>query len=120
MNSEVLTFDRLPIAVTQLLDKVNRIEKILTRPIEAPKPQRFSFIGAVDYLNELGFIISKSKLSKLTADGKLPCSKFNSRLVFEKDELDEWVASQTVTVGDKPEVALTLAKSANRKINRKP
>ena len=119
MNNEVLTFDRLPIAVNQLIDAVNRIEKMLTRPTEPPNPLRFGFIGAVDYLNGLGFSISKSKLSKLTAEGKLPCYKFNGRIVFEKEKLDEWVASQMVTVGDTSEVALTLAKSANRKRRHK-
>ena len=116
MKSEELTFDRLPIAVTQLLETVNRIEKILTRPVEAPKPQRFSFIGAVGYLNELGYTISESKFSKLSAEGKLPSAKFNNRLVFEQSELDAWVKSQTVAVGDKSDVALSLAASANRKL----
>ena len=113
--NEVLTFDRLPITVTQILDKVNRIEAILIKPSEPPKPQRFDFNGTLDYLNELGYTISSSRLQKLTASGGIPCRKFNNRLVFEKLELDSWVESKCEPVG-RSEAALTLAKSANRKL----
>ena len=116
--NEVLTFDRLPVAVSQMIDKLNRIEMILVKPVEPSKPQRFDFNGAFDYLNnKLGVTFSKSKLQKSSALGTIPCRKFNNRLVFEKDELDAWVQSQTVTVSDNSAV-LTLAASANRKLKK--
>ena len=116
---ETLTFDRLPIAVTQLLEKVNRIETILIKPTEPPKPQRFDFNGALGYLNQQGLTFSKSQMQKKTSAGKIPCKKFNGRLVFDKKELDYWIEAQTVTVGDNSDAALTLAQSANRKLKRK-
>jgi hypothetical protein len=64
----------------------------------------------------LGYKISPSKLQKLTADGKIPCYKFNNRLVFERSELDRWIESKTVKVGDNSDVALTLAKRTNCKL----
>ena len=112
---EAISFDRLPVAVTQIWDTVNRIETLLIKPAESQKPQRFDFNGALHYLNGLGYIMSKSKQQKLCADGKMPCSKFNNRLVFEKSELDAWIESQTVTVGNNS-AALTLAASANFKL----
>ena len=116
MNN-VLTFDRLPNAVAEISDRLYRIEMLLTKPAEPPKPQRFDFNGALDYLNGLGYTMSKSKGQKLSASGKIPCRKFNNRLVFEKCELDEWAQSQTVAVGDESP-ALILAKSANNKLRR--
>ena len=112
---EAISFDRLPVAVTKIWDTVNRIETLLTKPEVSPKPQRFDFNGALDYLNKSGYTMSKSKQQKLCADGKIPCRKFNNRLVFEKSELDAWIESHTVTVGQS-DAALTLARSANRKM----
>ena len=114
---ETISFDRLPVVVSQILDKVNRIEMLLIKPSEPPKKVRFDFNGALVYFNELGYTFSKSKLQKGSATGKIPCHKFNGRLVFEKCELDAWIQSQTVTVGDNS-AALTLSASANRKLRR--
>ena len=112
---EAISFDRLPVAVTKILDKVNRIEMLLIKPEVAPKPQRFDFNGSLDYINESGYPMGISKWQKLCADGKAPCRKFNNRLVFEKTELDAWIESHTVTVGQS-DAALRLARSANRKL----
>ena len=115
-----ISFDRLPVAVTQMMDKLNRIEMMLINTAEPPKPQRFDFDGALSYINEQGYTFSKSKMQKWSATGEIPCRKFNNRLVFEKCEIDAWVQSQTVTVCDKS-AALTLARVANRKLGgRKP
>ena len=113
---ETLSFDRLPIAVTQLLEKVNRIEAILIKPSDPPKPQRFDFNGALGYLNQQGLTFSKSQMQKKSATGEIPCRKFNNRLVFERTELDAWVEFQTVKVGNNSDAALVLAASANRKL----
>jgi len=114
---ETLNFEKMPSAMMQVLERLGRIEMMLMKPTETPKPQRFDFNGTLDYLKGLGYTIGDSKLQKLTASGKIPCSKFNNRLVFEKSALDAWVQSQTVQVGNNSEAAdLTLAKSANRKL----
>ena len=112
---ESINFDRLPIAVSQIRDTVNRIEMMLIKPEKPTKPQRFDFNGALDYINESGYVFSKSKMQKVSATGEIPCRKFNNRLVFEKSELDAWIESKTVTVGNNSP-ALSLAKSANRKL----
>jgi len=111
-----LTFDRLPAAVSQLLEKVNRIETLLMRPVEPQKPQRFDFNGALDYLNSLGYTFSKSQLQKSSASRNIPCYRFNGRLIFDKCELDAWVESKCEPVGHS-DAALELARSANRKLN---
>ena len=113
----VISFENMPNMVAEILDRQKRIEIMLCKPIETPKPQRFDFNGALGYLKELGLTFSKSQMQKSAASGNIPCSKFNNRLVFEKSELDDWVQSRTVAVGNKSdEAALTLAQSANRKL----
>ena len=117
MNT-VLTFDQIPVMVGQILEKVNRLEDLLNKPAEPHRPQRFDFSGAIDYFGKMGYTMSPSKLQKLCANKKIPCRKFNSRLIFESVELDAWVKSQTITVGDDSSVALTLSERANRKLRR--
>ena len=114
------SFDQLPNAVSQVIDKLNRIEILLSKPTEPSQPQRFNFTDGLHYLNGLGYTISESKLQKLTASGDIPCKKFNARLVFERNELDAWVQSQTTPVGyNSDAAALTLARNANSKIRRR-
>ena len=114
-RDETISFDRLPFAVSQMMAKLTRIEKLLSQPAEPTKPQRFDFNGALAYINGLGYTFSKSKLQKFSATGDIPCHKFNRRLVFVKNELDAWLESQTVTVGESS-AALTLARCANKKM----
>ena len=114
---ETLTFEQMPMAINQLLDRAIRIESLLSKPMEPPKPQRFNSDGALNYINESGYTMSVSKWQKLCANGKVPSSKFNSRHVFEKSKLDEWIKFKTVSVGDNSgRAALELAKSANNKL----
>ena len=108
-----MTFENLPAAVSQLQGQLNRIEKLLTKPLAPEKPQRFDFTGVLGYINESGFVLSQSKLQKLCATGKIPSRKFNNRHVFEKCEIDKWVESQTFNVSDHSEAAYTLVESAN-------
>ena len=106
------------------------IERVLVRHLEhlkQPQPEQpstqtsywsdldtFDVAEAAEYLE-----ISKSRLWKLSADGKIPCSKFFGRLKFERDDLDTWAASNSRRRGDISSVASTLAESANRKMRSK-
>ena len=117
MTSEV-TFDKLPMLVFQTSEKVNRIEALmmqLIKPSEPTTQQQFGFGGLLEYLKKSGYEFSKSQLQKSTASGRIPCKKFNNRLVFDRAEIDAWIERNTVSVGDGTS-ALVLAKSANNKL----
>ena len=116
-SKRFISFDSLPIAVSQVMDKLDRIELMLSKPADPPQKARYDFKGTLDYLSEIGYPLSKSKLQKLTASGSIPCQKFYNRLVFDRAKLDKWVESQTEAVGENS-AALTLARSANRKLRR--
>ena len=98
----------MPNMMAEMIERQKRIEAMLTKPVEPPQPARFGLNDALNYINELGFAMSKSKFTKLSADRKLPCDKFNGRLVFKKADLDLWIESQTVAIGDSSNMALTL------------
>ena len=116
MSTTSLSFDQLPSAVAQLLEKVTNIEKVLCKsiPVEPVFPERLDFNGALSYLNSLGYKISKSKLQKETANRTIPCKRFNKHLVFDPVELQTWAESQTKHNRDHSGLTMMLAKSATR------
>jgi len=119
MNNLNATFENLPTLVFQVSTKVDRIEQLLMKQSEKAKPQKFGFDGLLDYFKSIGLQMSDSKLQKLNADYKIPHIKFNGRIVYDRDEIDEWIKSRTVKAGESSETTLRLAKNAGRKLRGK-
>jgi len=115
---QLIKFDDLPREVFLMKETLNRIVSILDRPAVASTPNQFNFDGLLNYLNSIGLSMSKSKQQKLTASGKIPFSKFNNRLVFNKSEIDEWIRANTIKASEESNATLSLALTANR-TNRK-
>ena len=112
-----LRFEDIPALLLQQQAQLTRIEMMLARPAVPQKPQQFGVAGLLDYLASLGLPLSKSKQQKLTADGLIPCRKFNNKLIFKQDEIDEWIQSQTSpNVKANGKATLLLAQSATRKL----
>ena len=114
MESHV-TFENLPSAVYQIQRQLEEIKNELKKPAIQPAPQRFGFKGLSDYLNSIGIAISRSKLQKLTASGRIPCVKFNAKLLFDKNEVDEWIEANMKKASNHSDTSLSLAIAANRK-----
>jgi excisionase family DNA binding protein len=85
---ETLTFDQLPQAVTQLLEKVNHIESLLTENgIHSPETDNlFTITQAATFLN-LAVPTLYSKVSRK----EIPVNKRGKRLYFYKSELEDWI-----------------------------
>jgi len=116
----VTTESQLAAIIERVMGKyVNQLQ-----PEQPPKrisywsaQDEFDLDDASEYLN-----ISKSYLWKMNADGKIPCSKVFGRLKFRKNELDAWIARKNEEGkrgADISASALTLAKSANRRMRTK-
>ena len=114
-----LSFDGLPFAVLELKEQLDRIEKSLLKTECEEYPQRTDFNGALDFLNKIGYPISKSTLQKLSARGDIPSCKFLNRHVFLTDELEEWAMAKSIKESPKSDAALKLAESANLKMKRR-
>lgn len=71
------------------------------------------------FFREMGLPISKSKLYKLTSMDKIPYSKFNNRLIFEKQKLLTWVETQKKDSSKNSKSIDFLSKSASAKLNSK-
>jgi len=102
--------------ITIIEDAVGKYLKV-----ETPKNEPVNISGtreAVLFLKENGYEISESLFTKSTAKGLVPCKRFhNKRLLFSKHDLLLWAETKCEPVGQ-DSTALTLAKSANKKMRR--
>lgn len=85
---ETLTFDQLPKAVSELLEKVSKIEDILNRDqhAEPDADSLFSIKQASSFLN-----LSISTIYGKVCRREIPVSKKGKKLYFNKTELLEWI-----------------------------
>lgn len=122
MKSQELNFEKLPNAVSVLLREVEEIKKMLisNKPRSEPNIKRLSINEAQAFFLEQGFPISKSKLYKLTSEGKIPFEKFGIRVLFKQDKLIEWIENEmNLSTKSDSKYVMTLANSARKKINKK-
>lgn len=87
--TETLSFDSLPKAVSQLSEKLDRLEKLLLEkqdlPVETPD-QLFTIDEAAEFLN-----LSKPTLYSKASRGELPFMKRSKRLYFSRLELLDYL-----------------------------
>ena len=88
-------------------------------PIDEQKDY-FSLDEGLSYINERGLTISKSTLYKKTADREIPFQRWGGKkIVFLRDELDQWISKQLSGKEDKvSEITKSVADSARRKEGR--
>jgi excisionase family DNA binding protein len=88
-------------------------------PIDEQKDY-FSLDEGLSYINERGLTISKSTLYKKTADREIPFQRWGGKkIVFLRDELDQWISKQLSGKEDKvSEITKSVADSARRKGGR--
>ncbi|HEU4790074.1 MAG TPA: helix-turn-helix domain-containing protein [Flavobacterium sp.] len=122
MNSREFNFENLPLFVGLIFKDVEEIKKMLTSnmPRSEPDIKRLSINEAVKFLLEKGFPVSKSKLYKLTSEGKIPFEKFGMRVLFKQDKLIDWIENEmNLSTKTDSKYVMTLANSARKKINKK-
>ena len=92
---KTLSFDQLPQAVGELLDKVDYVISRLDERKEAPSPspkqeddQLMSLDDACRFLGK-----KRSTLYALTSERRIPFRKRGNKLYFFKKELVEWIES---------------------------
>lgn len=86
---EALTFDQLPKAVSELLEKVSRIENILGQEDTGKREtddSLFSVKQASAFLN-----LSISTIYGKVCRREIPVSKQGKKLYFNKAELLDWI-----------------------------
>lgn len=118
MKTKELSFETLPSAVGLILKEMEEIKKILINDssANAPEVKRLSTNEAIKFIREQGLPISKSKLYKLTSEGKIPHEKFGMRVLFKKDSLFTWIGNEMkISIKSDSEYAMILANCARNK-----
>lgn len=116
MNTEVLTLETLPKAVGTLLEKVNRLETLLTQKQEQPTPEPTEEFLSIEEAAKLLHLTVPTMYSKHSR-GELPgVSKRGKRLYFSKKILLEWLEAGTKKTNDevKQEAESFLNKKGGR------
>lgn len=87
IDMENLTFEKLPQAVSELHEKINRIERLLLERQEPAKEEEILTVAqAAAFLKlSVGTVYLKVSTSEI------PVNKRGNRLYFYKSELEEWI-----------------------------
>ena len=118
MKAQELNLEKLPNAVSAILREVEEIKRMLisNKPRKEPDTKRLSINEAENFFVEQGFPVSKSKLYKLTSEGKIPHEKFGIRVLFRQDKLIDWIESEmNLSIKSNSKDIMILANSARRK-----
>ena len=87
---DILTFDKLPEAVSQLLEKVSHIESLLAeQKLQPAYDEPLNIIKAAKFV-DLAVPTVYSKVSRK----EIPFNKQGKRLYFYKSELEEWIKKE--------------------------
>lgn len=104
--------------IEDCLDSLKEQTNLLRASTTSELSDTCSLIQALEFLNERGYTISKSKIYKLTATNSIPHRRFGNRLVFSRKELLAWVEAQISEINADREATIQLARSANNKIRK--
>ena len=86
---ETLTFEKLPEAVAMLLEKMERIERLLMeQPSGEESNERMTVKQAATFLT-----LAVSTLYNKVSLKEIPVTKKGKRLYFYKSELEAWIRS---------------------------
>lgn len=111
-----INYNNLPEKVGELWEDVKTIKELLKkRESEVSISQKLTFSKALVFLERQGYVMSKSKLYKLTALNEIPCKKFGNRLIFDSDDLLAYC--KACTKGKNNLEIETVFKSARKQLN---
>lgn len=104
---EKITFDNLPEAVQLVLEKLEILEKMLTRPVQdnqAPQ-ETLDITAASEYLG-----LAKATVYSKVCRGDIPAFKLGKKLLFNRAELEKYLAH------NKDQTNFHLKKAADEKL----
>lgn len=98
MEAKRTTYDTLPEQIDYLISEIMEVKELLTQRIEKPEeiPKLLDKEQTLRYLHKMGYVISSSKLYKMTQVNEIPCHRSGRKLYFLPEELSEWLDNQIV------------------------
>lgn len=94
-----ISFNDLPQAVTEILNRLDNLQKTVTETTKAPQPDKwFTLDELVQYDPEKR---AKQTFYGLVSRGEIPYHKRGKKLTFLKSEIDVWLRSASrVSIAD--------------------
>ena len=122
-----ITFDTLPSAVAEILDRLDRIEKIISKPLQINVDKvKKSIIKKVDDLIDLKdaakiLNVSNASLYSYVKNKRIPFKKEGRRLIFSSTALEEWKQKKSNIKKDvEKEVSEKISVQEAQKLFNKP
>jgi excisionase family DNA binding protein len=96
-EKKAISFDLLPQAISELIDRVTRIEQLLReeRSPAAVENEMLNITEATVFLR-----LTKSTIYSKVCRGEIPAFKTGRRLYFDKQELTGWIKSSRKTTNE--------------------
>lgn len=96
-EKKAMSFDLLPQAISELIDRVARIEQLLLeeRSPAAVENEMLNITEATVFLR-----LTKSTIYSKVCRGEIPAFKTGRRLYFDKQELTGWIKSSRKTTNE--------------------
>ena len=91
----------------------NAVKSLIPARTENVK-NNLSFNEGIDFLEKIGYPISKSQAYNYTMEGSIPFSKFGKKIIFDRESLQAWAESKLKT-NHSNEIAKAVAESIERK-----
>ncbi|MCX6232989.1 MAG: DUF3853 family protein [Bacteroidetes bacterium] len=88
MNENKVTFESMPLAVSEILNKLDKIEMIINsrsvqQPVSSdPEPYIYGIKGLAKFLN-----ISTVTAQRVKNSGRIPFSQMQRTIIFKKDDV---------------------------------
>lgn len=100
-------------SLAELVDVI----KVPAKPVSQQKKEVMTIDEAIQFFNENCYPILRTTLYQKVWRKEVPYHKINNRrLIFYRDELEEWIRQRTTSANDSIDnTVLLLAESANRK-----
>ena len=116
MEAKSTTYDTLPERIDYLISEIGEVKELLMQRIEKPEeiPKYLSLEQALLYLEKKGFLVSKSKLYKMTSGDIIPCHKNGNRIYFLPEELNAHVQALMKMSQKVPEKPIPFRPESNK------
>lgn len=103
--------------LSELAELRAEVRNIKIPQIPVPPPKKLTKTQVQLLAEENGLPIKDGQLYFLSSTGGIPCERIGKRLIFDRDEILNWIESKKVQrVPQKTEAAQLLANSANKKL----
>ena len=100
--------------LTEIVNKAvnDAVKSFIPKKDEPGK--NLTLLEGLEFLNNNGYRMSKSQIYKYTMDNSIPFSRFGKKIIFNREELATWAASQLKN-NSIDIIALSVSKNAAKK-----